>query len=504
MSNRLYLAIKKLVEYGIKTGLTPERERIYTRNLLLELYGEDIFEDSDEIDLSDKISLEPLLNELLDEAVKRGIIEDSVTERDLFDTKLMNALMPRPANVEEEFFKRYELSPVNATNYFYNLSKDSNYIRTYRIEKDVKWSYESKYGKIDMTINLSKPEKTPEEIAKAAKEGFKSENVYPKCLLCKENEGFSGNLNKQARQTLRLIPLNLGGDKMYFQYSPYVYYNEHCIVFNDKHIPMVVNRKTFVRLLDFVKQFPHYVIGSNADLPIVGGSILSHDHYQGGNYTFPIANAEVLKEVTIKGYEDLKVSILNWPVSTIRIAGTNDKKMVDLANHIFETWKDYNDESVNIVSHTDGVRHNTFSPAARKRGDVFELDLLLRNNRTSEEHPSGIFHSRELYQNIKRENLGLIEVIGLAILPARMKSEMKLLADRLVSGEDYSKDDVLAKHKPWVEDFLPRHKDINKDNVEEILYEEMGHAFSCCLEDAGVFKMNKEGQEAFERFIDAL
>ena len=495
----LYEAIKKLVQYGIDTGLTPESERTYTTNLLLDVMKEDDYEDVD-CDLS-SIVLEDVLKELLDEAVKRGLIEDSVTYRDLFDTRLMNCLMPRPAQIQEKFWKEYEKSPEDATAYYYKLSQDSDYIRRYRIKKDRKWTVDTQYGTLDITINLSKPEKDPKAIAAAGKAKSSS---YPKCQLCMENEGYAGRTNHPARENHRIIPIQIQGSKWGFQYSPYVYYNEHCIVFNGEHIPMKIDRKAFAKLFDFIKLFPHYFLGSNADLPIVGGSILSHDHFQGGNYTFAMAKAPVIENFTVKGYEDVTAGIVKWPLSVIRLQSKDVERIIDLAEHILNKWRGYTDEDAFIFAETDGTPHNTITPIARKRGDLYELDLTLRNNITTEEHPLGVYHPHAKLHHIKKENIGLIEVMGLAVLPARLKGEMELLEEYILEGKDIRSNDQIEKHADWVDEFLPDYPDINKDNIGHILEQEVGKVFCQVLEDAGVYKCTPEGLEAFHRFISVL
>ena len=495
----LYEAIKKLVQYGIDTGLTPESERTYTTNLLLDVMKEDDYEDVD-CDLS-SIVLEDVLKELLDEAVKRGLIEDSVTYRDLFDTRLMNCLMPRPAQIQEKFWEEYEKSPEDATAYYYKLSQDSDYIRRYRIKKDRKWTVDTQYGTLDITINLSKPEKDPKAIAAAGKAKSSS---YPKCQLCMENEGYAGRTNHPARENHRIIPIQIQGSKWGFQYSPYVYYNEHCIVFNGEHIPMKIDRKAFAKLFDFIKLFPHYFLGSNADLPIVGGSILSHDHFQGGNYTFAMAKAPVIENFTVKGYEDVTAGIVKWPLSVIRLQGTDVERIIDLAEHILNKWRGYTDEDAFIFAETDGTPHNTITPIARKRGDLYELDLTLRNNITTEEHPLGVYHPHAKLHHIKKENIGLIEVMGLAVLPARLKGEMELLEEYILEGKDIRSNEQIEKHADWVDEFLPDYPDINKDNIGHILEQEVGKVFCQVLEDAGVYKCTPEGLEAFHRFISVL
>jgi len=496
--------IKKLVEYGIETGLTPECERIYTTNLLLEMFHEDSYEDVEVEKIpvdDDGEGLEQVLSELLAEAVKRGIIEDSIGYRDLFDTKMMNCLLPRPAQVQKEFWEHYGHSPEEATAYYYKFSRDSDYIRRYRVKKDMKWKVESPYGEIDITINLSKPEKDPKAIA-AAKNA--KNNSYPKCQLCMENEGYAGRLDHPARENHRIIPITINGGEWGFQYSPYVYYNEHCIVFNGQHIPMKIDRAAFTKLFDFVKQFPHYFLGSNADLPIVGGSILSHDHFQGGNYTFAMAKAPVEKEVTIPGYEDVECGIVKWPLSVLRIRHKDEKRLIELADHVLGAWRGYTDEAAFIYAETDGEPHNTITPIARKVGDVYELDLTLRNNITTEEHPLGVYHPHAQYHNIKKENIGLIEVMGLAVLPARLKEELEILADYLVEGKDIRSNEKIEKHADWVAGFLPKYSEISRENVMSILKEEVGQTFVHVLEDAGVYKCNEEGRKAFLRFIETL
>jgi UDPglucose--hexose-1-phosphate uridylyltransferase len=491
--------IAKLVQYGINTGLTPECERNYSINLLLDCFHEDEF--TGEPAVEGEIDLEETLKALLDEAVKRGIIEDSVVYRDLFDTKLMNCLMPRPAQVQNTFWDLYKEDPEKATEYFYKLSQDSDYIRRYRVKKDRKWSVESEYGTIDITINLSKPEKDPKAIA-AAK--LAKSSSYPKCLLCIENEGYAGRVNHPARENHRVIPLTINDSKWGMQYSPYVYYNEHCIVFNGQHTPMKIERNTFIKLFDFVKLFPHYFLGSNADLPIVGGSILSHDHFQGGHYTFAMAKAPIESHVVIPGYEDVEAGIVKWPLSVLRIRHKDEKRLIDLASHVLEVWRGYTDEQAFIFAETDGEPHNTITPIARKVGDVFELDLTLRNNITTEENPLGVYHPHEQYHHIKKENIGLIEVMGLAVLPARLKEELELLQEYILEGKDIASNEQIQKHAAWVAEFLPNYTHVDADNIQEILEQEVGKVFVHVLEDAGVYKCTKEGREAFARFLEAL
>ncbi len=491
--------IKKLVEYGVQAGLVPECERIYTTNLLLDMFREDSYEDV-EID-AENIELEDVLKNLLDEAVSRGLIEDSIVYRDLFDTRLMNCLMPRPAQVQKCFWEKYEKSPEEATEYFYKLSQDSDYIRRYRVKKDMKWKVDSPYGEIDITVNLSKPEKDPKAIA-AAKNAKASS--YPKCLLCMENEGYAGRVNHPARENHRIIPITVNDSKWGFQYSPYVYYNEHCIVFNGQHTPMKIERAAFIKLFDFVKLFPHYFLGSNADLPIVGGSILSHDHFQGGHYTFAMAKAPIEREVTIPGYEDVEAGIVKWPLSVLRIRSKDEKRLIELADHILGKWRGYTDEAAFIFAETDGEPHNTITPIARKVGEVFELDLTLRNNITTEEHPLGVYHPHAERHHIKKENIGLIEVMGLAVLPSRLKEEIELLAEYITEGKDIRSNEKIEKHADWAEAFLAGYDSVTKENVTDILKKEIGNVFVKVLEDAGVYKCTEEGREAFMRFVKTL
>lgn len=495
----VYEAIKKLVTYGMETGLISEEEKIYSTNLILDVLKLDDYEEPEEN--YEKVELEPVLKELLDYAVEKGLIEDSVVYRDLFDTRLMNCLVPRPSQVIKTFKEKYAASPEEATNYYYKLSRDSDYIRRYRVCKDMKWVTKTEYGDIDITINLSKPEKDPKAIA-AAK--LAKQSGYPKCQLCRENEGYAGRTNHPARENHRIIPITINGGQWGFQYSPYVYYNEHCIVFNGQHVPMKVDRATFVKLFDFIKLFPHYFIGSNADLPIVGGSILSHDHFQGGNYEFAMAKAPVEREFTVKGYEDVKAGIVKWPLSVIRLSCTDEKRIIDLADHILKAWRGYTDEEAYVFAETDGEPHNTITPIARKRGDMYELDLALRNNITTPECPFGLYHPHNELHHIKKENIGLIEVMGLAVLPSRLKEEMEILSDYIVDGKDIRSNEKIEKHADWVDEFRPKYPVISAENVDAVLKEEIGIVFKKVLEDAGVFKRDAKGQAAFDRFTGTL
>ena len=490
--------IAALVQYGIDTGLTPECEKIYTTNLLLDLFQEHDYEEPVSVP---KAPLEDILKELLDEACRRELIPDRIAYRDLFDTRIMNCLVPRPAQIRQTFWEKYRTSPEEATDYFYKLSQDSNYIRRYRVCKDQKWKVSCEYGDIDITINLSKPEKDPRAIAAARNAKASS---YPKCLLCMENEGYAGSVNHPARENHRIIPVTINDSGWGFQYSPYVYYNEHCIVFNGEHTPMKIDRAAFIKLFDFVKQFPHYFLGSNADLPIVGGSILSHDHFQGGNYTFAMAKAQIEHPFTIPGYEDVESGIVKWPLSVLRIRHRDEKRLIDLADHVLAVWRDYTDEDAFIFAHTDGEPHNTITPIARKVGGTYELDLTLRNNITTEEHPLGVYHPHAKLHHIKKENIGLIEVMGLAVLPSRLKDEMALLKEAILAGRDIASDETLKKHADWVAAFLPRYDHVTEENIEEILQQEIGKVFVQVLEDAGVYKHTEEGRNAFLRFLKTL
>lgn len=493
--------ITKLATYGMQTGLIREEDKTYTINQLLSIYHQDEYVEPEDLGNGD-IALGEVLKSLTDIALEQGIIKsDDIVTRDLFDTRLMGVLTARPSEIIRNFNEQYEKSPEDATEYFYQYSQDNNYIRRDRIKKDMRWTVESIYGTMDITINLSKPEKDPKAIA-AAKNAPQS--AYPKCQLCMENEGYAGRMNHPARQNHRIIPITINGQKWGFQYSPYVYYNEHCIVFNGEHTPMKIDRTAFVKLFDFIKQFPHYFLGSNADLPIVGGSILTHDHFQGGHYTFAMEKAKIEEKITIPGYEDVEVGILHWPLSVLRISHPDEKRLIDLADHILKAWRSYTDEEAFIFAYTDGEPHNTITPIARKREGRYELDLTLRNNITTPECPLGLYHPHSEYHHIKKENIGLIEVMGLAVLPSRLKNEMELLADCLVNGEDLTKHEELIKHEEWANKIREKYSDIRKDNVMDILKEEIGAVFVGVLEDAGVYKCSKEGRKAFKRFISVL
>ncbi|SDB32134.1 UDP-glucose--hexose-1-phosphate uridylyltransferase [Eubacterium oxidoreducens] len=491
-------AIWNLAQYGIETGLMKEEDRQYAMNLILDVMKEDELK---KCIPQQQVNLSATLEVLLDAAVQKGLIEDHITDRDLFDTRLMNCLMPRPSEVVAEFDRHYTKSPQDATQYFYKLSIDSHYIRSERVQKDRRWSVESKYGTIDISINLSKPEKNPKDIA-AAKNAKQAD--YPKCMLCMENEGYAGRGNFPARQNHRIIPITIDDKKWGLQYSPYVYYNEHCIVFNGEHTPMQINRRTFVKLFDFIKLFPHYFLGSNADLPIVGGSILSHDHFQGGHYEFAMERASYEETFVVSGFEDVEAGIVNWPLSVIRIRHKDANRLIDLADHILKKWRDYTDEQAYIYAQTDGERHNTITPIARCKEGVFELDLALRNNITTERYPLGLYHPHQEYHHIKQENIGLIEVMGLAVLPARLDKELTMLEEAILTGKDLESNEMLKKHAAWAKEILEKYDSINADNIHSIIEQEVGQVFVHVLEDAGVYKCTKEGREAFRRFIQTL
>ena len=489
--------VTELVNYGIERGLVDELDRTYIINRLLETLGLDEYVKPEEQIVPRKIHL------ILEDFISlKGDLTNA--QKDLYDTSLMGVITPPPSYVVNMFNSLKDRSVTDATDWYYTFCRDTNYIRTDRIVKDIKWSSKTEYGDIDITINLSKPEKDPRDIAAAGKAKSTS---YPKCLLCEENEGFAGTLTHPARQNHRIIPITLDGDAYYLQYSPYVYYNEHCIIFNKEHIPMVINRSTFVKLLSFVGQFPHYIAGSNADLPIVGGSILSHDHFQGGCYEFPMARAEYENTFTVAGYEDITAGIIKWPMSVIRLTGSDAGRIADLADHILSSWRAYTDEDAFIFAETKGVPHNTITPIARvNKEGKFELDLVLRNNITTDEHPLGVYHPHQEYHHLKKENIGLIEVMGLAILPARLKTELSDLANAIVKGADLRADGTLAKHADWVDEKVRPHLDeapAYEDAIKAIK-EETGVAFSEILECAGVYKRNDSGRDAFERFIASL
>ena len=489
--------IEALACYAINCGLCEPDDYTLLINRLLEAMGQDDFIPSAEPLPTD---LEEILAGLLDAAVEKGLCQDNITARDLFDTKLMGLLTPMPREVRRTFREKYQLSPQAATDWYYQFSQDTDYIRTYRIKKDLRWKYDSDYGPLDITINLSKPEKDPRAIA-AAKNAPQS--AYPKCQLCGENEGYSGRMNHPARQNHRVIPLKITGEDWYFQYSPYVYYNEHCIVLNSRHVPMVIDKSAFEKLLDFVTLMPHYFVGSNADLPIVGGSILSHEHFQGGRYTFPMETAEIDTPLTFRNFENVEAGIVKWPMSVIRLRSESKAALTDLADKILTTWRNYTDVDAFIYAQTEGTPHNTITPIARRRGSKYELDLVLRNNITTDEHPLGVYHPHADKHHIKKENIGLIEVMGLAVLPARLKTELYALSGAIVSGRDIQADGMLRKHADWVNK-LKKTYTFTAENTMEILMRETGRVFAGVLEDAGVYKRTETGKAAFLRFVDAV
>ena len=491
--------IAALADYGVSRGLIAEADRTWAVNTLLAAMGLTEYEEPQAAGTAET-SLEMILGLLTEFAVKRGLIQGDITSRDLFDTGLMGILTPRPSQVIGTFREKYAQSPQAATDWYYRFSQDTDYIRRYRIARDVKWVAPTEYGDLDITINLSKPEKDPRAIA-AAKAAPQS--GYPKCQLCRENEGYAGRINHPARQNHRIIPVVIDGRDWFFQYSPYVYYNEHCIVFSAEHTPMKIDRSTFRKQLDFIRQFPHYFVGSNADLPIVGGSILSHDHFQGGRYTFAMERAPVERPVSFPGFDDVEAGIVRWPMSVIRLRCGDDKRLVELADKILLAWRGYTDEDAFILAETAGEPHNTIPPIARMREGKFELDLVLRNNITTEEYPLGVYHPHQELHHIKKENIGLIEVMGLAVLPARLKGELTLLADALVQGEDLRAEETLGKHADWAEELKTRYS-FTQENALDILKKEVGIVFAQVLEHAGVYKCTAEGRAAFLRFIETV
>ena len=496
----IYNKIDELINYAIDAELISESDKIYVRNRLLTKLGLDDYEVTDSCDKSN--TLEEILDAITDYAAENGLLENnSIVYRDIFDTEIMDTVTPFPSTVIEKFNSLYEKSPKQATDYFYKLSCDSNYIRRERIARDVKWTVNSEFGEIEITINRSKPEKDPKAIA-AAK--LQKQSSYPMCQLCVENEGYGGRVNHPARQNHRIIPIDICGEEWGFQYSPYVYYNEHCIVFNSKHTPMTIDRSVFGKLLDFVTHFNHYIIGSNADLPIVGGSILSHEHFQGGNHIFAMHRAQSEKTYTINGFEDVEVSRLKWPMSVIRLKSDNTDKIIELSDRILKSWRSYTDEDAFIFAQTDGTPHNTITPIASMADGKYVMDLVLRNNITTDEHPLGVYHPHSELHHIKKENIGLIEVMGLAVLPARLVEELDAVSDALLCGKDMADDEKTAPHKEWAMDVKARHPELNKDNVQEILRGEVGDVFVEVLRHAGVYKCDENGRKAFDKFIEQV
>ena len=494
MKTDMYIA--SLIQYSLDCGLIEPCDCTYMTNQLLQVLGMDSYTPTEPV----AMSLEKILKGLLDDAVERGVCGGEITSRDLLDTKLMGILTPPPREVRRKFTEAYRESPETATDWYYRFCQDTDYIRSYRIKKDMRWKTATEYGELEITINLSKPEKDPKAIA-AAKNAPQS--GYPKCQLCPENEGYAGRMNHPARQNHRVIPLKIAGQDWFLQYSPYVYYNEHCIVFNAQHTPMKIDRAAFEKLLDFVTAFPHYFVGSNADLPIVGGSILSHEHFQGGRYCFPMEKAPVETEISFRGYEDVKAGIVKWPMSVIRLDCPDKERLVDLADKILKCWRGYSDEASFVFAETDGEPHNTITLIARRRGENYELDLVLRNNITTEEHPLGVYHPHAELHHIKKENIGLIEVMGLAVLPSRLKGELAALEKAILTGADIGADPVLSKHAPWVEELKTRHT-FTKENTAAIFQEEVGKVFCKVLEHAGVYKRTEAGREALLRFVDMV
>lgn len=499
--NKVYQAVEDLIQYGRKRDLLGQEDMIYARNQVLDVLRLDEFEMPENKEQEEH--LENILDVLLEFAAEQGILEENTTVyRDLLDTRLMNCLMPRPSEVTKKFWELYQKeSAQKATEYYYTLSQDSNYIRRDRIVKDMKWVTKTKYGDLDITVNLSKPEKDPKAIAAAKKA---KQSGYPKCQLCMENIGYAGRINHPARNNHRVIPVTIEDHDWGFQYSPYVYYNEHCIVFNGQHTPMKIDKNTFIKLFDFVKQFPHYFLGSNADLPIVGGSILTHDHFQGGHYTFAMAKAPIEKYLKLKEFEDVEAGIVYWPMSVIRTRAKNVDRLIELGDKILTAWRSYTDEEAFIFAQTDGEPHNTITPIARKNGEYYELDLVLRNNITTSEHPLGVYHPHQELHHIKKENIGLIEVMGLAVLPSRLKDELALLAEYILEGKDIRSNERIEKHADWVEGFLPKYPKLTSDTVESVLKEEVGQVFAKVLENAGVYSCDEKGRKAFLRFLHSV
>lgn len=495
----IYDVLQELINYGIKNNLIEKDDEIVVRNQLIDAIGLENWENPEEI--SEIRSVQAILDDIIEYSCKSGIIPETNASKDLFDTKIMGIFTPLPSSIRKKFYSEYENSPKNATEWYYKFSKDVNYVRSERIEKDIKWKYNCEYGELDITINMSKPEKDPRDIANAKKS--KAVN-YPKCQLCIENEGYAGRSNHPARQNLRPVPVEISGKEWYLQYSPYGYYNEHCILFNKEHTPMVIDKDVFGKLFDFVEKFPHYFIGSNADLPIVGGSILTHEHFQGGNYTFAMAKAPVEYEFKLENYPDVKSGIVKWPMSVIRLSSENRKSLEKASAEILEKWRKYTDANVSIYAETDGEPHNTITPIARKKGDIFEIDLVLRNNLTTKERPFGLYHPNESLHHIKKENIGLIEVMGLAVLPSRLSSELEELRKAMLECKNIYQIDSLKHHAEWADEVKAKHPEFNEANSKEIIEMETGLVFKKVLEDSGVFKRNEEGKNAFIKFTETL
>lgn len=495
--------IDQLLDYALNKKLIAQDDIVFFRNKLLSLFKINNYQPS----YQHRGNVEPkpielILEELLSYAVDNSLIEDSISQTDMLDTAVMGILTPLPSAVNKKFWQLHkESSKKAATDYFYQLCKDCNYIRTSRIEKDQKWTTMTEYGTLEITINLSKPEKDPKDIANAKSQ---PQSDYPRCLLCVENEGFAGTLTKPARQNLRVVPLCLHHQGWGLQYSPYSYYDEHCIILNRTHTPMKIDCSVFSKLLSFVEQFPHYFAGSNADLPIVGGSILTHEHFQGGRHTFAMEKAEIKKPFSLSQFPQVKAGVVNWPMTVLRISHPSVQMLVNTASHILRQWQNYTDESANIIAFTDGAPHNTITPIARKRGESFELDLVLRNNRTTEHYPMGIFHPHEELHNIKKENIGLIEVMGLAVLPARLQTELKTVKQALLENTPLEKSPLTQKHAHWVSTWKNKYESLKEENIDYILQQEVGNTFKTVLEHAGVFKQNKDGEKALNKFMVGL
>ena len=492
--------IQRLIDYSIKSNLISEYDELVVRNMLMEVLKVSEWKEVKKQDISDT-KIDDILAPIIDYACGKNIIEDTAVNRDLFDTKIMGIVTPMPGEVIREFHVRYDKSPQAATDWYFDQSQKLNYVRAGRIAKDMKWTYDSEYGMLDVTINRSKPEKDPRDIAKA---GSVKSVAYPKCQLCAENMGYPGRYDHPARQNLRPVPIKINGGDWYLQYSPYGYYNEHCIVFNSEHIPMVIDDEVFLKLFDFIEQFPHYFVGSNADLPIVGGSILSHEHFQGGHYTFAMAKAPEEKMFTISDFPDVHCAVVKWPMSVIRVRSKDKKQLSSASSKILKAWRGYTDESANIFAFTGDVPHNTITPIARMNDCMYECDLVLRNNITSEERPLGVYHPNPSLHHIKKENIGLIEVMGLAVLPARLANELEVLKNALLKGEDLSNNEQTKSHKEWAEEFMSRHPEFDETNAMDIIKAEVGKVFEQVLLDAGVFKRDESGQAAFLRFMDTI
>lgn len=493
----IFEAVTALINYAVKENLIAAEDVTLCTNRVIEALSMDAYEC---VNPSEDYTLEEILKAILDYACENGLCEDSVVYRDLFDTKIMGLLTPMPSQVINTFKVLYDGSPEKATDYYYNLSRKTDYIREYRIKNDMKWITSTAYGDIDITINLSKPEKDPKAIAAARNA---KQSGYPKCLLCRENEGYAGRVNHPARQNHRIIPVKINNENWFMQYSPYVYYNEHCIVFNGEHTPMVINKSAFDKLFDFVKMFPHYFVGSNADLPIVGGSILSHEHFQGGHYTFAMAKAPIETELNFEGYSDIEAGIVKWPMSVIRLRGKDTARMTELAEKILDKWRSYTDEEAFIYAETEGTPHNAITPIARCNEGVYEIDLVLRNNITTEQYPDGYYHPHPEYHHIKKENIGLIEVMGLAVLPSRLKGEMEALKSAILSGADIAADEVLSKHAQWA-DMIKAKYTVTAENIDKIIQDEIGIVFAAILEQCGVFSRDEQGKAQFIKFANSV